>query len=156
MIKRSLISILIVAVASLITLGKASAADAPVLALADQPLPTIVTYFATQYSVDPVLALSVMECESHGIQGTVSDHGLSKGIFQIQQATWNRFTKEMGETLNIDSPMDQAKVATWAFANGHGGEWTTYVAIKKGGSYTFYDRLEHKDMTVHCSLEKTS
>lgn len=127
-------------------------AYAPVLALKDQPIENIVTYFSDQNKIDPKLALSVMSCESGGSQNVTSDHGLSHGVFQIQKETWIRFTKEMGETLDYDSPYDQAKVATWAFAHDHGPEWTTYVAIMNGGSYTFYSHIEHRKITVHCKL----
>jgi len=127
-------------------------AEAPELALKDQSIESIVTHFANESDVDPDYLLAVMRCESNGKQSTVGDKGLSRGIFQIQKPTWERFTKEMGEKLDYNSPMDQAKVAAWAFANGHDGEWSTAVSIKKGGSYSFYSQQLKKHFTVRCTL----
>lgn len=152
--KHKLLIVLLIAfgvLAFLLTIGKARA-FAPELALRDQPIQSIVTYFSNQNGVDPRFALSVMDCESHGEQKTVSDEGRSLGIFQIQKPTWERFTKEMGEVLDINSPFDQARVATFAFAHNHADEWTTAVAIKNGGSYSFYSKQLKRHFTVKCSL----
>ena len=130
-------------------LSKAKA-EAPVLPLDKQPIENIVVHFSNENGVDPNLMLAVMRCESNGKQSTVGDGGRSRGIFQIQKPTWDRFTKGMGETLDYQSPFDQARVATWAFANGHGDEWTTAVAIRKGGTYSFYSRQLKKHFTVNC------
>jgi hypothetical protein len=131
---------------------KRTKAEAPELPLKEQSIEKIVTHFANEYEVDSELLLKVMECESHGNPNTVGDGGRSRGIFQIQKPTWDRFTKGMGETLDYTSSFDQAKVAAWAFANGKAGEWTTYVAIQKGGTYSFYSRQLQKHFTVKCSL----
>lgn len=131
---------------------KRSKAEAPELPLKEQSIENVVTYFAKENGVDHELLLKVMECESHGNPNTVGDGGRSRGIFQIQKPTWDRFTKGMGETLDYTSSFDQAKVAAWAFANGHGNEWTTAVAIKKGGTYSFYSKQLKQHFTVRCKL----
>ena len=131
---------------------KRTKAEAPELPLKDQPIENIVTYFSIENGVDPELMLAVMRCESHGNPNVVGDGGRSRGIFQIQKPTWDRFTKEMGETLDYTSSYDQARVATWAFANGKAKEWTTYVAIQKGGTYSFYSRQLKQHFTVKCSI----
>ena len=110
----------------------------------------IVTHFADVNGLDTKLALAVMRCESNGVQSTVGDGGLSKGIFQYQNETWERHSKEFGETLDINSPYDQARLATWAIANGKGNEWTAYRTIKNGGTYSFYSRQLKKHFTVTC------
>jgi hypothetical protein len=143
------IVILTIVFTPLVTIGHAKA-YAPELALKDQPIESIVTHFALENGVQPALVLKIMDCESGGVQDTVSDEGHSRGIFQIQKPTWDRFTKEMGEVLNYNSPMDQAKVATWAIAHGHAGEWSTYQAIINGGRYSFYSRQLHKHFVVLC------
>jgi hypothetical protein len=127
-------------------------AYAPELELKDQPIENIVTYFAEVNGLDPKLALAVMRCESGGIQSTVGDKGHSHGIFQYFTDTWERHSKELGETLDINSPFDQAKLATFAIAHGHGNEWTTYTAIKNGGKYSFYSKINKKHYTVRCEL----
>ncbi len=141
----------LIAVAILLTTGVARA-QAPEIALKDQPIEAIVTHYAKENGVDPKFALSVMACESGGSQSVISDGGRSRGVFQIQKPTWERFTKEMGEVLDYTSAMDQAKVAMWAFANDHEDEWTTVVALKKGGTYSFYSRQLHKHFIVKCSM----
>lgn len=131
---------------------KRTKAEAPELPLQDQPIENIVTHFANEYGVSPELMLAVMRCESNGNPNTVGDGGRSRGVFQIQKPTWDRFTKEMGETLDYTSSFDQAKVASWAFSEGHGDEWSTYRSIKNGGVYSFYSRQLKGYFTVRCSL----
>lgn len=120
--------------------------------LRDQPIENIVEHFSYVNDIDPKIALSVMQCESKGIQSTVGDDGNARGIFQYWTDTWARHSKEMGETLDINSSYDQARLATWAIANGHADEWTTYVAIKRGGRYSFYSKSLKKSFTVYCSM----
>ena len=148
--QRKLTILLAFLVAWLLMFAITTHAEGPELALRDQPIGSIVTYFSNKNGISPRLALKVMECESGGIQDTTSDMGLSHGIFQIQKSTWDRFTGEMGEKLDYDSPMDQAKVATWAMAHGHATEWSTFIAIMKGGKYSFYSRQLHRHFTVIC------
>lgn len=142
----------VVVLSSSLSIAHADAPAPPQVPLRERPIEEIVTHFSIENGIEPSVALAVMGCESHGIQSTVGDHGLSLGIFQIQKATWKRFTKEMGEDLDISSPYDQARVATWAMGNGHSGEWTTYVALTHGGKYTFWYKLEKKEYTVYCKM----
>lgn len=145
---------LVVIAASLFTMLKASAAEAPVqqniTPIQDMPIDDIVAYWANYYNYPSSTLLKVMSCESEGEAATKGDHGQSVGVFQIQKETWARFTKAMGETLDRNSSFDQAKVAAWAFANNKGNEWTTYRAIMNGGSYTFFYKLENRMYTVYC------
>ena len=120
--------------------------------LRDQPIKEIVNYFAIENDLDPKLALAVMRCESNGKQNTVSDGGRSIGVFQYQKPTWERHSKEYGEELDRNSPYDQAKLATWAIANGKGNEWTAYRTIKNGGTYSFYSNQLKQHFTVKCSM----
>lgn len=113
-----------------------------------------VVYYAYKNGVDPILALSMMECESKGKQNTIGDYNRAIGIFQYWKDTWERHSKAYGKTLDINNPEHQAELATWAIANGMGREWTSYRAIKNGGSYTFFYKLEQREITVYCSLQK--
>lgn len=138
---------------SLIVLPISSAkAEAPVLSLEEQPIEVIVMHFAEQYGVDQKLMLDVMKIESRGIQATVGDGGLSRGIFQYQKATFERHSKEFGEVLDYNSGYDQAKLASWAIANGKGNEWTAYRCLNNGGVYSFYSRQLKKHFTVTCKI----
>lgn len=111
-----------------------------------------VVYFSALYGVNPNLMLSVMNCESEGNQNAKGDGGRSFGIFQFQKETWSRISKDMGEVLDINSTHDQAKLASWAFANDYEREWTSYRAIKNGGSYSFYSKQLKKNFHIHCEL----
>ena len=125
-------------------------AEAPKPKLQDQPITQIVTVFAEQNGLDPKIALSVMQCESRGIQNNPGDGGKATGIYQYWEDTWERHSKEFGEELDINSPYDQAKLATWAIADGKGREWTAYRALMNGGKYTFYSSKLKKTITVYC------
>lgn len=149
--KRAASAILTVVVTMLIGLAPIAKADAPVIPMERWSPQSLVSHYAEVYAYDEKTLQAVMMCESRGNQSTVGDGGRSFGIFQIQKETWKRFTREMGETLDISSKNDQAKVAAWAFANGHGNEWSTFVSIKKGGTYSFYSRQLKGHYTVRCS-----
>ncbi len=114
-----------------------------------------VAYHAQVAGVDPNLALSMMQCESQGIQGAKGDGSRATGIFQFWADTWKRHSlKYFGTVLDINSPEDQAKVAAAAIAGGDGREWTSYRSIMNGGSYTFYYKLEKRYITVKCPMLK--
>lgn len=112
-----------------------------------------VVYQASLNGVDPNLALSMMMCESQGKQGAKGDGNRATGIFQYWNETWIRHsTKYFGEVLDKNSQEDQVKVAIAAIAGGDGREWTSYRALKNGGSYTFFYKLENKMITVKCEM----
>ncbi len=120
--------------------------------LDDFTIEQLVNHFSIQHGIDPKLALSMMMCESEGNQGAKGDGHRASGIFQYWNDTWKRHsTKYFGEILDINSPLDQAKVATAAIAGGDGREWTSYRALMNGGSYTFFYKLEQKWITVRCN-----
>ena len=54
----------------------------------------------------------------------------------------------MGEEgLDYTSEYDQLKVGTYAMAHPElAKEWTTYVAIQKGGTYSFYSKINKKHL----------
>jgi hypothetical protein len=127
-------------------------AEAPELPIQDQSIENIVRHFALQEGVDEEIMLKMMDCESDGNQSAVGDGGRAKGVFQFHEETFNRMEKKMGEDLNKSSAFDQAKLASWAVANGMGNEWSSYRSIMNGGTYSFYSRLLGKSFTVHCKL----
>lgn len=111
-----------------------------------------VAHYAYINGVDQRLVLSMMKCESEGKQGAIGDGKHAVGIFQYWPETWTRHSAKYGEKLDRNSYQDQAELATWAVANGMGNEWTSYRAIKNGGSYTFFYKLQNKKITVYCDL----
>lgn len=99
-------------------------AQAPQIPLEKRPIPEMVSYYANEYAVPATTLLRVMKCESSGNQKAIGDNGKAHGIFQFHKPTWDRFTKEMGETLDRESAHDQAKVAAYAFSKGYSNHWS--------------------------------
>lgn len=112
-----------------------------------------VIYFSELYGGNPTIALKVMDCESNGNHKTSGDGGRSNGIFQFQKSTFLRMEKEFGEDLDYTSQYDQIKLASWALAQPKKArEWTTYVAIEKGGKYSFWSSQNNRHFTVYCKV----
>lgn len=112
-----------------------------------------VIYFSNLYGGDAEVALKVMECESGGNHQVTGDGGRSNGIFQFQRSTFNRMEKILGEDLNYDSQFDQVKLASFALSKPElAREWTAFVAIEKGGKYSFWSRQLNKHFVVYCKL----
>ena len=113
----------------------------------------LIEQFSEQYGADPDIVKKVMDCESGGDHKMSSDGGHSNGIAQFQKSTFNRMSKIFGEKLEYSSKYDQLKLATWALSQPKlAREWTTYVAIKNGGKYSFYSNLNKKHYTVYCKI----
>lgn len=142
--------LLVAGLLSFITNAKAEAPTENNYDLQNRSIDEVIDYYAGYYGTDASLMKKVMQCESQGDPDMVGDHNLSHGLFQIQKSTWNRFTKQMGETLDYTRSFDQIKVTAWAFAHGDGPEWSTFRAIENGGSYTFFYKLENKEITIYC------
>lgn len=112
-----------------------------------------IIYFSNLYGGDSQIAIRVMECESGGNHKTSGDGGRSNGIFQFQKSTFLRMEKEFGEDLNYSSQYDQIKLASYALSKPElAREWTTYVAIQKGGSYSFWSSQNQRHYTVKCAI----
>lgn len=112
-----------------------------------------IVYFSNLYQVDVSLVRKVIECESGFSNTVVGDSGLSRGIFQFQRSTFYRMAKILGEDLNYESQYDQLKLGIYAMSKPElAREWTSYVAIQKGGTYSFYSRQLGKSFIVRCSL----
>lgn len=112
-----------------------------------------VIYFSNLYGGDSDITLKVMECESSGKHSVVGDGGRSKGIFQFQKSTFERMERDFGEDLDYTSQFDQVKLASWALSQPElAREWTTYVAIQKGGTYSFWSSQMQRHYVVKCKL----
>lgn len=126
------------------------------LQIADMPYTIQINHFANLYGVDSRLVSKVIECESGGKHSSNGDGGRSHGIAQIQKPTWDwmekMYQKEYNEDLNYNSAFDQIKLTTYMISKGEGHNWTTYVAIQKGGKYSFYSSQMKRHYTVYCKL----
>ena len=110
---------------------------------------------APRYGQDPALISKISYCESqHKIKS--HDGGRAVNITGIHDKTFNYwlplYEKEQGETLDINSSYDQIKMMSFAFSQGESyrRQWTTYVAYKNGGTYTFYSKLLKGTFTSRC------
>lgn len=85
-----------------------------------------------KYQVDIRTLLKLKFCESgiHGMKAR-GDGGRAYGIFQYHLPTWERFSKEYGEKLDINSEWDQVKLTAWALSKGYANHW--YTCSKKIG-----------------------
>lgn len=119
---------------------------------------SMIECYSEIYGANKAVLLKMAECES-GFDGNkkgdyLNGVYLAQGLYQYHQETWKRHTGYMGETLNKNSPQDQAKLVAWISVNGPSAlnEWTSYVAIKNGGTYSFYSKLLKRSYTVVCKL----
>jgi len=110
--------------------------------------------FTKEFGSDYQLVLSVVSCESHFNPKTIGDKGLALNIGQFHRDTFLSMSKEFGEQLDYNSYYDQAKLISWAFSQGESykRQWTTYVAIKNGGEYSFYSKQLKDWYTIKCKL----
>lgn len=69
---------------------------------------------------------AVSWCESGNKYNVYGDGGDAYGIFQFHRPTFDQFSKEMGLELDYYSSLDQAKVASYMFANGKQSHWTCW------------------------------
>lgn len=109
-----------------------------------------INYFADKYGVDSSLMKKIVQCESHGNVEALGDGKRAYGILQYHLASFQRHEELLGEDLDYYSSLDQLKLGTWAISQGYGREWTSYRAIKNGGTYSFYSKLLKKSFTVTC------
>lgn len=110
--------------------------------------------FTKKFGSDYQLVSSVVSCESNFDPKTIGDNGLALNIAQFHRDTFISMSKELGEQLDYNSSYDQAKLISWAFSKGESykRQWTTYVAIKNGGEYSFYSKQLQDWYTVKCKL----
>lgn len=101
-----------------------SIAKAPNRELKEYTLPELVSHFASQYNVSPTQLMNVMRCESNYRQDSWGDGNRARGVFQYWQGTWDDFSKEFGEKLDIESAYDQIKLTAWAFSKNKQSHWT--------------------------------
>ena len=115
-------------------------------------IPELITYIAPQYGQDPALLSKIAWCESGHNTEANHDGGRGRGATGLHRTTFNGWAKEMGLTLDYNSPMDQIRVMAWAFSQGEDKreDWTTYRAYMNGGTYTFTHSKTGVKYTSRC------
>jgi hypothetical protein len=159
--------VVILAILSLITLYSKGSAEAPsnieipkpiiiiepVLVIEEVLEPIDYIYkWADFYKVDKVELKKIASCESNLGKIKTGDKGLAHGLYQYHTGTWLKAEKLIGEDLDINNIHDQAKMTAflWAKYPSWKTQWTTYVAYKNGGTYSFYSRVLKGYYTVVC------
>lgn len=149
--------VVILSVVSLLAFAtKASIAEqstyTPQEMTAEEMAEDYIKMFSETYGADEEELLKVAYCESKMGKNKIGDSGNAIGLFQYWNDTWNWFSGLKGEELDINSNFDQAKLTAFIFANypEYKRHWTTWVAIQKGGSYSFYSNKLGKHFTIYC------
>lgn len=84
-------------------------------------------FAAPCFAADAELVIKIIECESSGRFNAVGDDGLSYGIAQFRQSTFNEM-KALAKMPNLryKNPIHQLKLMNWMLDNGFGNRWTCY------------------------------
>lgn len=114
----------------------------------------VITYYSNLYGADEVVLLKMAECESNFNPNAVGDGNRAKNLYQFHRGTFDRYSRLFGQELDYDSYHDQAMLTAWLAVNKPEAlnEWTSYRAIKNGGTYSFYSKLLQKHFTVVCKI----
>lgn len=129
---------------------------APSIALADSDTNVMASYYSDLYGSDYNLVMSVLDCESD-FRMVPGDGGRSFGIGQFSKETFARHSKLLGENLDYYSKHDQIKLVAYIFSLGRKDlmrEWSTYVAIERGGEYSFWSSVNNRHYTIQCSYQQ--
>jgi len=121
--------------------------------------------YAMQFGSDPQEIYSTEMCETKGVWKKGDYHNgkyHAFGNWQYWTDTCNRYERIYQQTYNvtdefdITSDHDQVKLTAFVFSLGEKAkrEWTTYVALKNGGTYTFYSKKLQNTFTIVCKPSK--
>lgn len=129
---------------------------APSVPITEASVNVMVAYYSDLYGSDYNLVMSVLDCESD-FRMVSGDGGRSFGIGQFSKETFARHSKLLGESLDYYSKHDQAKLVSYIYSLGRNDlmrEWSTYVAIERGGEYSFWSSVNNRHYTVQCSYQQ--
>jgi len=121
--------------------------------LREKPVNEIIDVIAPQYGInDTYLLKKIVHCESGGNKEAIHDKGYGYGPTGILRTTFNYWNTKMGENLTYENPVHQVRMMSWAFNQGESykRQWSTYVAYKNGGTYSFYSNLLKGHYTSRC------
>ena len=93
-------------------------AEAPQRSISEYSVSELITHYTTLYGSSEREIRLVGVCESGLRQVTNPNDGGSPsiGMFQYKVGTWARYSKLLGEELDINSPHDQIKLTSFIFA----------------------------------------
>ena len=95
---------------------------------------------------DVNLVIDIIECESSGKYNAVGDDGVSVGIAQFQEQTFNEM-KRLAHMphLKWKRPIDQLRLMVWMLDNGFGYRWTCYRKLTAAAEPADDDGGKHED-----------
>lgn len=87
----------------------------------------LVLFATTSCADDTEFFVDLIECESSGRHDAVGDDGLSVGILQFREDTFNEMKVLSGHRQwRWKNPIHQMRLALWMINNGYGKRWTCY------------------------------
>jgi len=96
----------------------------------------LLLYIPSVNAMDAKLMVDIIECESSGRYDATGDDGVSVGIAQFQEATFNEMKKKAKmPLLRWKNPVHQLRLMIWMIEHGHGDRWTCYRKIMKRGEF---------------------
>lgn len=159
LLRRSLLVLIILSLTFLCVLHTESETipdSNPIVIESEKTVDELILEIAPKFNQDPQLIKKIIYCESGG-KVKSHDNGRGTNITGIHNTTFDYWLKKYKETyyneeLNKNSTYDQIKMMSWAFSQGeeYRRAWTTYVAYKNGGTYTFYSKLLEGTYTARC------
>jgi len=82
-------------------------------------------------AADVNLVIDIIECESSGRYNAVGDDGVSVGIAQFQEETFNEMKVAAHmPRLRWKNPIHQMRLMVWMLDHGFGTRWTCYRKLK--------------------------
>lgn len=80
------------------------------------PKQAVIAYASMYYApAEPLLKLAT--CESNFNPKALGDQGMAFGVFQYHKATFEAFSRLMGQSLDYYSYYDQSKLTSWVWVN---------------------------------------
>ena len=96
----------------------------------------LLLYIPSANAMDAKLMVDIIECESSGRYDAVGDDGISVGIAQFQESTFNEMKKKAKmPRLRWKNPVHQMRLMIWMIEHGYGDRWTCYRKIMKRGEF---------------------
>lgn len=107
-----------------------------------------INYYSELYDVDSGIISKVIQCESKFNPNAHNPNGENSwGLVQINLNSHPEITQEQALDTNFSINYLVNNISL-----GNGRMWTSYRAIKNGGTYTFFSSTLKKQITVYCKL----
>lgn len=92
----------------------------------------LLLFASAAQAADVNLVIDIIECESSGRHDAVGDDGISVGIAQFQEVTFNEMKRAAKmPKLRWKNPIHQMRLMVWMLDHGYGKRWTCYRKIER-------------------------